>query len=93
MTFEEYRKSIIEDFQEDCKCCGLNRDLSEKEKEIIKTNFDSHMTCFNNGYENAKNQAMELIVSCIYGNNESASIECMEYNTVIIDDNVLLNEE
>lgn len=93
MDFENYRESIIKDFEEDCQACGLDRDLSDKEKEIIRERFDEHINCFDDGYEDAKNQAMELISSCIYGDNQSASIECMECNTVIIDDETLFGEE
>lgn len=92
MIFEKYRESIIEDFEEDCQCCGLNRCLSDEEKEVIRERFNKHINCFNNEYDEAAQQSMELIVSCIYGNKESASIECMACNTIIVDDKVLFGE-
>lgn len=92
-TFEDYIESIIEDFEEDCNHCGTIKELSEKQIDIIKSNFQEHRHCFDTEYENAKDDASELIVSCIYGNNVSASIECLNCNTVIVDDETLMMED
>lgn len=96
MTFEQYKKSIIEDFVADCIVCGSmseDQELTNNQLETIHENFKNHEKCFNEEYEAAKNDDSELIISCIYGNCVSASIECMHCNEVIVDDETLFMEE
>lgn len=94
--FDKYVESIIEDFVEDCKCCKSideDQELTKDQLSLIKENFKEHKSCYDRGYEEAKEESTELILSCIYGENESASIECMECNSIIIDDTSLFGEE
>lgn len=95
MTFETYRDSIIEDFIEDCVSVASlekGQGLTDHQIKEINERFEEHRECFEKGYENAKDEAMELITSCIYA-GISASIECMECSTVIIDDEILFHGE
>lgn len=89
MNFEKYINKVIEDFQEDINNCETYPyELTEIEKNIIKEEFEKHRKCFDNKKE-FDDCDEELFVSVIYGDNESASIECMNCNTVLIDDLVL----
>lgn len=91
MNFEAYRDNIIKDFVEDCIYCGTmskGQILTDEQIDEINKSFEPHRKCF----ESAKDDAMELIVSCIYGDSVSSSIECLKCNEVIIDDEVLFNQ-
>lgn len=96
INFKTYKENIIEDFIEDCKGCktmAKKQELTDDQLKTISSNFEEHRKCFEEEYEKASDEASELILSCIYGKNESASIECMVCNTVIIDDISLFGEE
>ena len=87
MNFYNYRDSVIDDFVDDYKQCQtLSRDLTNEEVEDIHERFEEHKECFDNHYKEFCNEDAELFTTCIYGNNISASIECNQCNSVIIDD-------
>lgn len=89
--FIEYRDDVIENFEEDCVLCGsLNKigDLTDKQIDVILDRFSEHEKCYEHK-EEFDQENLDIFSSVIYGDNESASIECMHCNSVIIDDNVL----
>lgn len=94
MVFENYRDKIIDDFVEDYhNCCTLARNLTEEEIKDIHNRFEEHRECFENNYEEYCKEDAELISSCIYGDNISASIECHCCNSVIIDDFIIADDD
>ena len=87
MNFYNYRDSVIDDFVDDYKQCQtLSRDLTNEEVEDIHERFEEHKKCFDSHYKEFCNEDAELFTTCIYGDNISASIECNQCNSVIIDD-------
>ena len=92
MTFEAYRDSLIEDFEEDCLEAGLTEELTDEQINLIEEEFESHRECYKHKSEFDKEDE-EIMSSIVYGDGVNVAIECFQCNSVIIDSEVLEGDE
>lgn len=93
MSFEDYRYSLIGDFEDDCKETGMiKKDLTDEQIGLIEERFEEHRECYKHKSEFDSEDA-EIMSSVVYGNDKNVAIECFQCNSVIIDSEAIKGDE
>lgn len=93
MSFEDYKYSLIGDFEDDCNESGfIQGSLTDKEIDLIEERFEEHRECYKHKSE-FDNEDLEIMSSVVYGDGENVAIECFQCNSVIIDSEAIKGDE